>query len=261
MRLWLITLCAILVAGFHNASAQQGFTFVKNDGQWPEQVVARAELGGGQLWVEKQALRWHFIDLAPVAQVHGSSLNPNDFLNETRLSGHVYEVAFQNSQVPEVQYNLPSDTRFNFFIGSDQRYWRGNVAGYEEITLKNLYPNIDLKLYTLDMVLKYDLILHAGARSADVALVYRGMEALRLEDERLIVQTSVNAVVEQAPVAWQIKNDRNIPIGCHYQLKGNTLTFGFKEQPNPKWTTVIDPALIFSTYSGSTADNFGYTAT
>ena len=44
-------------------------------------------------------------------------------------------------------------------------------------------------------------------------------------------------------------------------LKNNILSFEFLNSYDNTKDLVIDPTLIFSTYSGSTADNFGYTAT
>ena len=44
-------------------------------------------------------------------------------------------------------------------------------------------------------------------------------------------------------------------------MKKNILSFDFPEGYNRNYELIIDPILEFSTYSGSTTDNFGYTAT
>ena len=44
-------------------------------------------------------------------------------------------------------------------------------------------------------------------------------------------------------------------------LEDNTVSFFFPEGYNLNNKLIIDPVLEFSTYSGSYADNFGYTAT
>ena len=49
-------------------------------------------------------------------------------------------------------------------------------------------------------------------------------------------------------------------VGCRFHLKGNTLTFDL-DAYNGAFPLVIDPTVVFSSFSGSTADNWGYTAT
>ena len=50
-------------------------------------------------------------------------------------------------------------------------------------------------------------------------------------------------------------------IVCNYKLKGKMLSFEFPNWYNKNQDLIIDPTLVFSTYSGSIANNFGYTAT
>src|SRR6185436_4246525 len=48
---------------------------------------------------------------------------------------------------------------------------------------------------------------------------------------------------------------------CRYSITGgNTVKFDIKNYDRDA-TLVIDPTLIFSTFTGSTADNYGFTAT
>ena len=49
-------------------------------------------------------------------------------------------------------------------------------------------------------------------------------------------------------------------LKMQYQLKNNVVSFSFPNGYNKNYDLVIDPELVFSTYSGSLADNFGYTA-
>src|SRR5690606_11987834 len=48
---------------------------------------------------------------------------------------------------------------------------------------------------------------------------------------------------------------------CEYKLNRNVLTFNFSKGYNKNYELVIDPILVFAAQSGSTADNFGMTAT
>ena len=67
--------------------------------------------------------------------------------------------------------------------------------------------------------------------------------------------------MELSPYSYQYINGDTIKIKSNFKLKNNILTFEFPNGYDNNHKLFIDPTLIFSTYSGSTADNFGYTAT
>jgi hypothetical protein len=50
-------------------------------------------------------------------------------------------------------------------------------------------------------------------------------------------------------------------LACNYKLIGNTVTFEFPDGYDSSVDLIIDPVLIFSSLTGSTADNWGFTAT
>ncbi|MFM7725823.1 MAG: hypothetical protein ACKO7B_03915, partial [Flavobacteriales bacterium] len=149
----------------------------------------------------------------------------------------------------------------NFFQGNDPAHWAGGCRHFLEAELQSLYPGIDLKMHAGGDFLKYDLIVKAGASAETIAMRYEGQTSLRLDRERLTVQTSIGEVTEQKPLAWQIIDGEKKLVACRYNLKGNVVTFDFPKGYNHNYELTIDPELVFSTYSGSTSDNFGYTAT
>ena len=81
-----------------------------------------------------------------------------------------------------------------------------------------------------------------------------------MSGRNLQIKTSVKDIIEQEPVSFQLTNDGRKPIASGFQLKGNIVRFQIADPINKKQTLVIDP-LIFSTFSGSTASNWGFTAT
>ena len=89
----------------------------------------------------------------------------------------------------------------------------------------------------------------------------RWREALDLEFNPLIVRTSVGEVIEQKPIAFQWIDGKKIGVACEYILEDNRLLLCFPLGYDTCYELTIDPLLIFSTYSGSIADNWGSTAT
>ncbi|MCP4124774.1 MAG: PKD domain-containing protein, partial [Bacteroidetes bacterium] len=124
-----------------------------------------------------------------------------------------------------------------------------------------VYDGVDLEYYGKDGNLKYDIIVAAGTDPNVIQLKYEGTDKIFLEKEKLVVTNQFNAIQETIPLAYQVINGNRIEVTCRYVLDGTTVSFGFPNGYNPDHELVIDPTLIFSSYSGSTSDNFGFTAT
>lgn len=260
----LYVLCSVLGLLSTQALAVEPshYELIKNQGQWPAQVLAQSQLSQGQLYLERGGLTWNFMDLSAVAAVHGTNIDPADLQGQARIRGHVFKTHFEGANLnAKVFYEEEQITRYNYFLGQDEALWQGNVPAYAKLIYDDLYPGIDLHFYSQDFSMKYDFMVEAGADPSTIALRYEGADKLELRNGRLIITTSVNEVIEQAPIAWQNTNAGRVPVACEYQLIGDRLQFVFPNGYDARYPLVIDPILLFSTYSGSTADNFGFTAT
>ena len=90
---------------------------------------------------------------------------------------------------------------------------------------------------------------------------YEGADRLFLKNGNLHIQTSVNEIIEQKPFAYQVIAGKTVEVPCIFSLNKNILTFEFPNGFDNTIPLVIDPVLTFSTYTGSIADNWGYTST
>ncbi|MDX5321384.1 MAG: SBBP repeat-containing protein, partial [Bacteroidota bacterium] len=84
--------------------------------------------------------------------------------------------------------------------------------------------------------------------------------ALSLKNGAIHIQTPVGLLIEEAPFAYQLQGKNSPNVNARYHLEGNVLRFDLGKY-NPSQALIIDPVVVFSTYTGSTADNFGFTAT
>ena len=89
---------------------------------------------------------------------------------------------------------------------------------------------------------------------------YTGVDQLQVKNEELVISTSVGEMRELAPYAYQLVNGVKKEVICRFKVSGKMVKF-FIENYNKAVPLIIDPALIFSTFTGSSADNWGYTAT
>jgi hypothetical protein len=100
---------------------------------------------------------------------------------------------------------LPS--RSNYFVGADSSQWHADVAQYSQMTLQNVYPNIDLALHGQGAdprAFEFDYDIHPGGLVNSIQLAAQGVTGLNLDLQGdLLLGTSGGKVVMSAPVIYQ----------------------------------------------------------
>ena len=249
----ILKLCIGLLFFVSNLKAQN--IFIENKGQLPSQVNAKVNLPSGSLFIEQGVLVYAFYSASQLASVH-------DLATKNRyIDAHSYKTEFVNSNTNILTKFLEESVYYeNYYLGEKSR-WTNNVKSYKQLYQEGVYDDIDIKYYTDDGRLKYDIIVAPNGLVDQVQIKYIGLEKIRLKGGDLFLTTTVNTVKELKPYAYQTINGTEVEISCRYELKNNILSFVFPEGYNKDHSLIIDPVLEFSTYSGSTTDNFGYTAT
>lgn len=257
---------SVLSAVADPVAVGQKLEFVENRGQWDARARYVAELPAGRLFVEPGGLTYAFVDAAllnhhqAAAPKTGSAAPaPTD-----QIRAHALRVRFAGAaaQVALAATEPTSEVR-NYFYGNDPAKWAAAVPGFRQLRYAGLWPGIDARLYeNRDQKLEYDFELAPGADPARIQLRYEGADGLALQpDGSLQVRTSLGALTELAPQAWQTdaRGQRRV-VACQYVVRGNAVSFRLGTYDHQRPLT-IDPTIVFSTYTGSTADNWGFTAT
>jgi len=229
---------------------------VANQGQWSEQVWFKADLPGGALFVENATLTYSFYEDKLSQYVHPENTDP--------VSGniwlHSYQVIFNNANSDLVQGQKLEPDYVNFYLGDDPEKWASKVPIYKRVRQSNIYQGIDMLLYDKMGSLKYDLIVAPQVDPNQISMEFNGVNNLQIKDGNLVIKTKVNEVIEKAPFAYQVIDGILVEVECDYVLTGNELRFLIGEY-NSNYELTIDPELSFASYSGSNANNFGFTAT
>ncbi|MGB0881561.1 MAG: SBBP repeat-containing protein, partial [Vicingaceae bacterium] len=237
--------------------------FIENKGQWNNNVKYKAQLPGGNIYLENTALTYLFYnetDMDRLHELHHNEINnptPDDYIMDL----HAFKINFLNAKTEKISAEEPTSDYVNYFLGKNRSKWASNVKKYGKTRYQNLYNNIDLKFYLNEGFLKYDFIIDIGGNPSEIQLDYEGVEEVIIEDGALKVTTSVNEIIEQEPYAYQLINDIKKEVKCNFKLEGTIVSFEFPNGYNKNYKLIIDPALIFASYSGSTVDNWGYTST
>ena len=252
-----LVLVGIFIA--HNSFAQ--YEFIENKGQWDNRVQYRAKVPAGYLHLEQNGFNWFFYDDVAFGKIAHSARHKSDEDIPNSYKYHVLKVDFVNAnKTSAVVSSSPSKPFYNYYLGKNPEHWATAVKGYYQLTKNNIWQGVDMKLYSSPAGLKYDFIIAPNTNINTIQLKYSGQETMVIDDGKLYVKTSVNTLIENIPEAYQYIGKKKVSVKCNYTLKNGILGFE-AETYNKNYPLVIDPVLVFVTYSGTTADNFGFTAT
>ncbi|MCC6817681.1 MAG: hypothetical protein IT245_02145, partial [Bacteroidia bacterium] len=183
------------------------------------------------------------------------SLQHDFILNQHRL-----DIKLIGMQPTDILAQYPSMTYYNFYKENGVR--ANNIKAFHQITYKNCLPGIDWLIQSNSLAIKQTYIVKPYANPNLLQFEYAYSEGLNIENGRLIIHTSVGQVVEDKPIAYQFDGKDTQWIVCEFKLdkiKG-IVSFNLGAYDENR-ILIIDPILVFSTYSGSQGDNFGFTAT
>ncbi len=231
--------------------------FVENKKQWENFIKYEAEFRGGKLFLEENRFTYVFYNPEDFASLH-----PHEGKQIDNVRLHAIKINPVNANPHPVIASYDTASFYNnYFIGKDTSKWASNVSSYSSVVYSNLYPNIDMKFYSSLSDIKYDFILKPGSNLKDIQLAYEGVDKLYLKNGSLIIHLSVGDIIEEKPYAYQIINDEKKEVSCKFILENNKVSFRFPRGYDESKPVIIDPILIFSSYTGSFADNWGFTAT
>lgn len=230
----------------------QRVALVENRGQWDERVRYRAGMRRAALFAEADG-----ITLAVREEAAKGALGHHAMGHKM----HAYRMHFVGADSGvRIEGEERDETYNNYYIGNDPGRWATRVPQYQTVQYSGLYAGIDLRLYAATEAMKYDIVVHPGADARQIAIRYEGTDGIRLRDSDLVISTSVEEIVEQRPYAYQIDGTDTTVVASRYELEESTVRIVLGEYDTSR-EVVIDPILVFSTYTGSTADNWGTTAT
>ncbi len=247
--LFLLVNCSLTIA-------QAQLRFTENKGQWSNPAAFKADLKGATLFVQSNQLSYLFYDAQQL------NAYQHDAANLKSIKAHAISIEFLGGNPKAICEGVNAFSDYsNYFKGNEPSKWRHHVKSFHGVYIKELYPHIDYELLEYQGQIKYNFILHPGANPSLIQLKYKGANKLQLNNGQLEVFYRFGQLTEQAPVVYETNKDNKQYLEVDYVLSDSILSFKWPNQELIKHQTILDPVLVFSSYSGSGADNFGYTAT
>ena len=230
--------------------------FIANLGQWDDPSLFQAQMHNAALFVERGCLT--------IALRESNQHTEGEHFHHAQSQRmHAYKVHFIGAN-PSVDVNGQDPDPYggynNYYYGHNPDRWVTHLSHLRTVYFNSLYPGIDMDIQVAQHALKTNFYLSPGANPDNIILQYEGLEKTYLSNGNLILRTSVGEIVELSPYAYQETDTGRCEITVRYRLLENQVRFIIGDY-DTTLPLVIDPVLHFSTYTGSTADNWGTTAT
>jgi gliding motility-associated-like protein len=233
--------------------------FIPNKGQWRKDILFKSAVNNGQLFFEQDRLTYHFMHPEDAEKMHGHAARIAK--DDSVMRYHAFQMVFLDAEKnSKAVGEIESIDKYNYFLGKDTANWVSGISAVQKIKYSQLYKGIDFLFYKSTVGLKYDFVVHPSANAALIKFSYLGLDNVFIQNNELHLKLSFSEIVELKPYAYQEIAGQKIEVPCSFVLRDGVVSFALGNYDHSK-DLVIDPQLIFSTYSGSTADNFGYTAT
>jgi hypothetical protein len=264
--------------------------FITNKGQVNEKAKFYAKASRYTLWLTKDGLVFDSFkkDKVKVEKTHPvppghpsheqhtpSGLRSHSFQEgNNKIHRDVSRLIFLNSNknfdiIPIDEAKL----RVNYFIGNDKSEWHCDIPTCMAVLYKNLYKNIDLKVYGLEKQIEYDWIVKTGGDPGDIRFEYKNVKGTRIDEKgNLLIETDFGELIHKKPVSYQKRTvhsaQRNAQSACPQERKNVNVTFkkigkntyGFTVAEYDKSRDlIIDPVVLaYSTYLGGVYYDIGW---
>jgi hypothetical protein len=268
--------------------------FVANQGQVNEKALFYSKASRYTLWLTKEGLVFDSTHSTPVGHPSEERHTPlfgypsqegnyeSLYLQlPTKIERDVSRLFFLNANKnPEMVPVEETKLRVNYFKGKNKSQWHCDISTSQAVLYKNLYKDIDLKVYGIEKEIEYDWIVKPGGNPKDIRFKYKNVKGTRLDEEgNLLIKTDFGELMHKKPMSYQKRKAQSTERKAQSKGVGAGLracpdgredivvkfkkisisTYGFEVGEYDKSRElIIDPVvLVYSTYLGGSHNDWG----
>jgi hypothetical protein len=233
--------------------------FIPNQGQVDEKVRFYAKTPAYTLWMTKEGLVFDSVKKVEVKTEVEEGLPSQEGINgvERDVSRLIFPGANKNHEMVPVDL---SQHQVNYLKGKDLSKWQTGIQTSKAVLFKDIYKNIDLKVYGIEKQVEYDWIVKPGADPKVISFKYEQVSNTRIDREgNLVVETKFGESMHKKPASYQVIDGKRVLVKSAFKKVGKN-TYGFEvKKYNRDFELIIDPmvCLIYSTYLGGSDSDEG----
>jgi len=164
--------------------------------------------------------------------------------------------------------------KVNYLKGNDHPNGTG-ISNSKAVIYKNLYKNIDLKVYGVEKQIEYDWTVKPGGDPRTIRFQYKNVKSTCIDDSgNLLIETQLGKLIHKRPVSYQdicmehgawsmeseSKGEHRVHVNVNVEFKKiGENTYGFDVGDYDKsCDLIIDPVVMaYSTFLGGSGDDRG----
>ena len=241
--------------------------FIPNKGQVDDQALFYANTSRYTLWITNQGLVFDSFKRAEGNRKIWSkkdrlpSFESGEQVSPPKFERDVSRLIFLNAnRSPKISALETTEHKVNYFKGNDKSKWQTGISSSLSVLYKELYKNIDLKVYGKENQIEYDFIVKPGGQISDIQFEYRDVEKISIDkDGNLVIRTRFGELTHKKPFGYQEIDGQLVDVVAHFkEIKSNTYSFEVAEY-NKNYDLIIDPLiLVYSTYLGGSGTDQCY---
>lgn len=222
-------------------TSQNSIRFEKNLGQLPEKVSYGFLTPFGSMFIEKDRIRLTALQCDPMGD-NGS---------------HTVEISFPGGEsLSNIEASQVQAARFNYFTHPDPGKAVTNIPCYGELTIKGIFPGIDLRLYSAaNSTLEFDWLVAPGADYSRIRMHFTGQDSLWVnKNHNLVLGMRFDNLEMRIPECYQWINNskKKVDIGFSF-IDPQTITYSLnalacQNVPDRNYPLIIDPDIVWSSY-------------
>jgi len=241
--------------------------FMENKGQLGNKdVLYYFESSNGSVYIERGRIRFVALKDTLVEeheheayedhdadQPHEEEEEEEEEEMEPMITGtHTFSLYMEGSNpTPGIKLGDAFATKFNYFLGTDPTNWASGVRAAKDLTLEDVYPGIDLRLYSnADGSMEFDWVMDPGADYNKVKLHFEGQDLLSVDqDGSLRVGLRFADIKFDIPESYQVTENGKAGVDFAFsKTSENTIGFITNSVIDPRYPVVIDPVLKWGTF-------------
>ncbi len=249
-------------------AADLAVPFVVNAGQFHKDVRFSADLFSGRFFLTNEELVYSLVKRSGKKSIRPDKLGQKPIM-EDRLpdKGLSFKEFFVDAKGKPIAFTPNGEeqavTKVSYFRGNDPARWQSGLASFNDVSLGEVYPGIEVKLKAGRKNVEKIFYVSPGSDINRIRIGVAGVKRLKItKDGQLQFKNRVADLSMRAPVAWQEIDGRRREVKVGYRLFGKRL-YGFAVLAgyDKNSLLVIDPALdtlIASTFLGGGSVDMAY---
>jgi hypothetical protein len=207
-----------------------GSYFIENIGQWPDDVLMMGRAHGYNVWILEQSMIFDF-DL---------------YSDSSRKNGNVLKLDFLGSKTSNGIDRKAIGRRFNY-IKRNKSY--KDIQAFDEATMKNIYNQIDLRVYFEDAAFRYDFIVRPGADISNIRIKPDSNSRWAATDAAVEFYALGKTIYRSGLKVFELEGSAKKPVKAAFKAQDGAIAFEIAAYDNSN-SLIIDP-IVYSAYLGS----------